>query len=162
LRTPLNSIVGWSEILSHDVVGEEETKQAIDIIYRNARAQVQLIDDLLDMSRVITGNFRIEPGPVSAEALIRDAIASVRYAAQTKDIGLKVKIDPEADRIYGDAERIRQVFWNLLANAIKFTPSGGTVTVLARKVEANVEVSVVDTGEGIDTNFLPHVFDRFR
>ena len=162
IRTPLNAILGWTQILKSGVTDENDLKEGLDIIDRNARVQIQIIEDLLDMSRIISGKVRLDVRRLDLAAVVRAAIETVRPAADAKGIGIRAALDPLADPISGDPSRLQQVFWNLLSNAIKFTPSGGQVHVRLERVNSHVEVSVIDTGEGIKPEFLPYVFDRFR
>jgi PAS domain S-box-containing protein len=164
LRSPLSAILGWTQILlKHDAsIGAKELRRAIEVIDRNARAQVQLIDDLLDLSRIMTGKLRLDLQQIGMLDVVRAAIESAEPAAQAKDIRLKSILDPAANAtVSADAGRLQQVVWNLLTNAIKFTPKGGQVQVLLQRVNSHIELSVSDTGIGIPPNFLPHVFDRF-
>ena len=164
LRSPLSAILGWTQILlKHDAsIGAKELRRAIEVIDRNARAQVQLIDDLLDLSRIMTGKLRLDCSRSGCWMSSRAAIESAEPAAQAKDIRLKSILDPAANAtVSADAGRLQQVVWNLLTNAIKFTPKGGRVQVLLQRVNSHIELSVSDTGIGIPPNFLPHVFDRF-
>ncbi|MBE7211830.1 MAG: response regulator, partial [Gluconacetobacter diazotrophicus] len=167
LRTPLNAILGWANVLkdAEAQANVTEVAQAVEVIERNARAQVQLIEDLLDMSRIISGKARLEIDSLSLARIIAEAVESVRHAAELKGITIVEATDPLAPPIYGDASRLRQVFWNLLSNAIKFTPRNGRIEV--RQVQAphadgEAEVTVRDSGQGIPEDFLPYVFDRFR
>lgn len=163
LRTPLNAIIGWSHMLGNGRLDEATRARAVATIERNAQAQAQLIEDILDVSRVITGKLRLNIEPVDAAAVINAAIDSVQLAADSKGIQLEVTLDPSARRVSGDANRLQQIVWNLLSNAIKFTPSGGHVKVRLERVEdTTVRITVSDTGEGISADFLPFIFDRFR
>ena len=162
LRTPLNAILGYARMLQTDSIAPEKRQRAIDVIERNAVAQNQLVEDLLDMSRITTGKVRLEPEPVAIAAIVRDAIEGIRPAADAKRIGVDIELDPFAGTIRADASRLQQVFWNVLTNAVKFTPDGGHVTVLLRRLDVCVEVVVTDTGIGISPDFLPYVFDPFR
>jgi signal transduction histidine kinase/ActR/RegA family two-component response regulator len=163
LRTPLNAILGWAQVLRlGDSTTPEMLRDGIDTIERNARSQAQIIDDLLDMSRIISGKIRLDVQQLDLAGVIRDAVATVQPAADAKEIRLQTLLDPLAGPITGDPNRLRQVFWNLLSNAVKFTPRGGRVQVVLERVNSHLEVSVIDSGEGIDPSFLPHVFDRFR
>ena len=162
LRTPLNAVLGWAHILQAGKLQPDELKQGLDAIERNARVQAQIIEDLLDMSRILSGKIRLNIGQVDLAVILNDAIDTVRAAAEAKGVRLQAIFDPSAGPISGDADRLRQVFWNLLNNAIKFTPKGGQARVLLERVKSQIEVSVIDTGEGIAPEFLPYVFDRFQ
>ncbi len=162
LRTPLNSIVGWTELIRNKEIEPEEVDEAIEVIFRNAHSQVQLITDLLDVSRIITGKLHIDPVSVDVWTVVTEAVSSVKLAAKAKGLTLVQDGEAFALTIEGDRDRLRQVVWNLLTNAIRFTPRGGVVTVRARRLDAQVEIAVIDDGEGIDPGFLPHVFERFR
>jgi PAS domain S-box-containing protein len=161
LRTPLNAIFGWSQILKMDDEDPETVREGIDVIDRNVRLQTQLIEDLLDMSRIISGKIRLDVQRVDLCELIDNAIESVKPAADGKGLQIEKFIDPLAGPVTGDPGRLQQVLWNLLTNAIKFTPKGGRVHVILQRVNSHVELSVEDSGEGIDPNFLPYLFDRF-
>ncbi len=162
LRTPLMAILGWANILNSGEFDAVTTTSALETIERNARAQVKLIDDLLDVSRIITGKLRLDVHQVELAEVIESAIASVRPAAQAKGIHLQILLDSKAGPISGDADRLRQVMWNLLTNAIKFTPKQGRVQVRLERINSHVEIVVSDNGQGIEPEFLPLVFDRFR
>jgi hypothetical protein len=162
LRTPLTSILGWAHLLQSGDYDAASVKSALETIERNARAQNQLIDDLLDVSRIITGKLRLDVSVVDLSAVIEAAVDAVRPAAEAKEIRLQVLLDPSAGAVSGDADRLQQVIWNLLTNAVKFTPKGGRVQVRLERVNSHVEIIVGDTGQGVAPEFLPHVFDRFR
>jgi PAS domain S-box-containing protein len=163
LRTPLNAILGWAQILKRPDERDEETvEQGVEVIERNARAQAQLIADLLDMSRIISGKIRLDVRSVNLAEVIEASITAMRPAADAKGIEVHGVLDSMVGPVSGDAHRLQQVLWNLLANAVKFTPKGGRVQVVLERVESYVEVSVVDNGQGISRDFLPHVFERFR
>jgi PAS domain S-box-containing protein len=162
LRTPLNAVLGWANILRHGNLQGEELKQGLDIIERNARVQAQIIDDLLDMSRIISGKVRLDVQWIELSAVLNESIETLRSTAQAKGVYLQARLDPFARPIYGDPNRLQQVFWNLLNNAIKFTPKDGKVEVLLKHASTEVQVSVIDTGEGIAPEFLPYIFDRFQ
>ncbi|HMO24986.1 MAG TPA: PAS domain S-box protein, partial [Tepidisphaeraceae bacterium] len=162
LRTPLNAILGWSQILAGGTRDQQEFLEAVRTIERNARAQTQIIEDLLDMSRIISGKVRLDVQRLDLATVVREAVESVRPSADAKGIRLQAVLDPRAGPVTGDPARLQQVLWNLLTNAVKFTPKGGRVQVLLERVNSHLEVSVIDTGEGISPEFLPHVFDRFR
>ncbi len=161
LRTPLTSILGWAHLLRTGRLDEAAAVRAIEIIERNARAQTQLIDDLLDVSRIITGKLRLNARPTDFAPIINAAIDSARPAAEAKAIQLN-KVFDAAGIVSGDPDRLQQIVWNLISNAIKFTPEGGHVSVRLERNDSHVLVSVRDTGKGISAGFLPHVFDRFR
>ncbi len=162
LRTPLTSIVGWAEMLGKAKLAPVISSRAIEVIRRNARMQVQMVDDLLDVSRIITGKLRMNVQPVDLGTIIIAAVEGVRPAAEAREIRLKLQLDSPAGQVSGDPDRLQQVAWNLISNAIKFTPKGGSVLVSLARVESHIEVTVSDTGQGIAPEFLPHVFDRFR
>ena len=162
LRTPLNAIVGWSGMLRSGRLDEPTTTRAMEIIDRNARAQTQLIDDILDVSRIITGKLRVEAVPVELVPVIEAAIDSIQPAINSKAITLDLSLDPEVGPVPGDSDRLQQVVWNLLANAVKFTPPKGRIEVSLRPLDGEAEIVVRDSGQGISAAFLPYVFDRFR
>lgn len=162
LRNPLNSVLGWTELLRRAPEDEETRTQAVEAIERGARAQTRLIDDLLDMSRIISGKLRLDVQTVDLAPLVQAAVETIQPGAEAKAIRIEQVIDPLAGPIKGDASRLLQIFWNLLSNAVKFTPRGGKVQVHLERVNSHVELSVSDTGVGIVPEFLPHVFDRFR
>ncbi len=162
LRTPLNAILGWANVLRGDPADVEGVAEGLTIIERNARAQNQIIEDLLDMSRIISGKVRLDVHRMDLAPIVEAAIETVRPAATAKGIRVQTVLDPTARPVSGDPNRLQQVFWNLLSNAIKFTPRGGRVQVLLERVHSHLEVSIIDTGKGIEADFLPHVFDRFR
>jgi PAS domain S-box-containing protein len=163
LRTPLTSILGWASILKDQGArNEDELRSGLGSIERNARAQAQIVGDILDVSRIITGKLHIETRPIELAALVQSAVDTMRPAAQAKDITLSTALDPEAGLVLGDPARVQQIVWNLVSNAIKFTPRGGSVAVRLAQVGQQVEVSVRDSGMGISPQFLPHVFERFR
>jgi len=161
LRTPLNAILGWTQLLKRDQQDPEMLSEAISVIERNARAQTQLIEDLLDMSRIVSGNVRLDVQRVELSEIINAAMEGVKPTAETKGVRLEKVIDRLVGSISGDPARLQQVLWNLLTNAIKFTPKGGKVRVFAEVMQSHVEISVADTGEGISPDFLPHLFERF-
>jgi PAS domain S-box-containing protein len=162
LRTPLNAILGWAGILRRNSADANTTAQAVETIERNARAQTQLIEDLLDVSRIITGRMRLDVQPVEVPVVIQAAVDAIRPAADAKEIHLQVLLDPRAGPVSGDASRLQQIVWNLLSNAVKFTPKGGKVQVRLERINSHIEITVGDTGKGISSEFLPYVFDRFR
>jgi signal transduction histidine kinase len=162
LRTPLNAILGWTHLLRARAGDPRQLAEGLEIIERNARVQTQIVDDLLEMSRIISGKLRLDVQPLDLGAVIDAAIDTVRPAAGAKDIHIETAIDRQAGLIGGDPGRIQQILWNVLSNAIKFTPRGGRVRVALTRVETHVEVIVSDTGQGIKADFLPYLFDRFR
>src|ERR1700674_1408938 len=162
LRTPLSAILGWSTILSKGQSDQATVANAIAAIERNAKSQAQLIEDLLDVSRIISGNLRLDVKPIALTTVVKAAMDSVQPAADAKEIQLQMIVDPTADNARGDAVRLQQVIWNLLSNSIKFTPKGGQVTVKVDRADSMAQVTVTDTGEGIIAEFLPYVFDRFK
>jgi signal transduction histidine kinase/ActR/RegA family two-component response regulator len=162
LRTPLSAILGWSQVLKRRSMNEAELHHALDIIERNARMQTQLIEDLLDMSRITSGKIRLDIQPVQPESFIEAALETVRLAASAKGVRVEKMLDPAAGPVSGDPNRLQQVVWNLLSNAIKFTPKDGKVQILLQRVNSHIEISVSDTGIGIAPQFLRHVFERFR
>jgi PAS domain S-box-containing protein len=161
LRTPLNAIMGWAQLLVTSTMTPEEMREAGEIIERNARTQKQLVDDLLDMSRIISGKLRLDVQRVEPTSFIEAAIDTVRPSAVAKDICIEQMLDPIAGQIVGDPARLQQVVWNLLINAIKFTPKGGRVQVLLQRVNSHIELTISDTGQGISPEFLPQLFSRF-
>jgi PAS domain S-box-containing protein len=162
LRTPLAAILGWSKLLRAGSLDAATAARALEAVERNAEAQKQLIDDILDVSRIITGKLRLDVRPVSLGPVVEGALDSVRPAADAKGIRLRVSVEPRLGAVAGDPDRLRQAVWNLLTNAVKFTPEGGTVEVSVGRTDASGVVMVTDTGPGIDPEFLPYVFDRFR
>jgi two-component system, chemotaxis family, CheB/CheR fusion protein len=162
LRTPLNAILGWSHMLMRGTLDEETTRRALDTIARNAAAQNQLISDLLDVSRIISGQLRFQKRAVDLIPVINAAADTVRLAADAKRLELSLKLDSSAGMISGDAARLQQIVSNLLTNAVKFTSRSGRVDVQLKRQDTSVLITVADTGEGISPDFLPYVFDRFR
>jgi PAS domain S-box-containing protein len=162
LRTPLNAVLGWANILRHGNLQGEELQQGLDTIERNARVQGQLIEDLLDMSRIISGKVRLDVQMIDLRAVLNEAIETLRATAKAKGVRLQAFKHPLPLPIASDPNRLQQVFWNLLHNAIKFTPKDGKVHVQLQRFDSHLEVSVIDTGEGIASDFLPYVFERFR
>jgi PAS domain S-box-containing protein len=162
LRTPLNAIVGWTRILRSSKIEEDDRKKGLEVIDRNARAQARLIDDLLDISRIISGKLTLDVQQVDLHEVIDGALAAVMPAADARGIRVHSVLDSRTASVVGDPNRLQQVVWNLLSNAVKFTPRGGKVQVILERVDSHVEIKVIDSGQGIHPDFLPHVFDRFR
>jgi PAS domain S-box-containing protein len=162
LRTPLTAILGWARLLESGTLEGDISKQAIETIWRNAKAQAQIVDDILDVSRIITGNLYLELHPLEVVPVVENAINVVRPTADAKGIRIDAELDGVPAVVSGDANRLQQVIWNLLSNAVKFTESGGHVLVKLRQAGAAIEISVTDSGQGISRDFLPYVFDRFR
>jgi PAS domain S-box-containing protein len=162
LRTPLTSILGWSNLLASGNLDEKASQRATETILRSARAQRQLIDDLLDMSRIITGKLRLSVHPVELAPIIEAVVDSVRPAADSREIHLQTELETLMSPVSGDPDRIQQIIWNLLTNAIKFTPKGGRINVRLQRLHSHIEITVSDTGQGIAPEFLVHVFERFR
>lgn len=162
LRTPLNVMLGWIQLLRLRLQDPEERSRAVDVLERNVRSQAQTIMNLLDASRIITGRMHVGSRRVHLERVIHRGIESLRSAAAAKHVTLAVDLAPEEDSVYGDAARLQQVVWNLVSNAVRFTPAGGTVTVRLRQTDHHAEIEVADTGIGIPHDLLPFVFDRFR
>ena len=161
IRTPLNAILGWAELLKPGESTNEELTEGLNVIRRNARAQVSLIEDLLDMSRIISGKIRLDVQRVELAAAISAAVEIVQLSADAKGVRIEIVADPLAGPVSGDPNRVQQMIWNLLSNAIKFTPRGGKVQITVERVNSHIELSVSDTGAGIDPAYLPSVFERF-
>jgi signal transduction histidine kinase/CheY-like chemotaxis protein len=162
LRTPLSAILGWSQLLASTNLDEQQSKRAVETILRNARAQAEIINDLLDISRIITGKLRLDVRSVELARMIEAVVDGVRPAADARNIHLQTAIDPQISPISGDPDRLQQIIWNLVSNAIKFTPPGGRVEVRLERIDSHVEITISDTGQGIGPELLLHVFDRFR
>ncbi|HEY9834400.1 MAG TPA: response regulator [Stenomitos sp.] len=162
LRSPLNAMLGWTRLLNSRKFDEATTVRALQTIERSAKSQAQLVEDLLDVSRIIQGKLRLNTCPVQLVSVIEAVMETVRPAAQAKEIGLQSVLDPTSGLVAGDSDRLQQVIWNLVSNAIKFTPKGGCVQVRLETVNSQVEITVTDTGKGIDPEFVPYVFERFR
>jgi signal transduction histidine kinase/ActR/RegA family two-component response regulator len=161
LRTPLSPILAWSRMLRSRTIDERKREQAIESIERNARAQAQLIDDLLDVSRIVSGKLRLDIRAVDLRSVIDSAVDSLRPAADAKQVHLETRFDSGAEHASGDPQRLQQVVWNLISNAIKFTPRGGRVDVHLKRSNSDVEIAVSDTGQGLAPEFFPHLFERF-
>lgn len=162
LRTPLNAIVGWAQMLQRGHLDEASSGRAVEVIDRNARLLTQLVSDLLDMSRIISGKLRLDVQPVDPRAVVEAAVESVQPAADAKAITLVRRVEGDIGTVMADASRLQQVAWNLLSNAIKFTQGGGRVEVRLARGDGLLEIAVSDTGQGIPPEFLPYLFDRFR
>jgi PAS domain S-box-containing protein len=162
VRTPLNAMLGWATILQKKQCTEQEVREGAEVIARNCRAQAQLLEDVLEVSRIVTGKLRLEVKPCDLTSVIHAAIEVVRPAANAKQINVTAAIDPSASPSVCDDVRIQQVVWNLLSNAVKFTPKGGCVQVVLDREESQARISVRDNGQGIEPGLLPYVFDRFR
>ncbi|MEO6185020.1 MAG: ATP-binding protein [Steroidobacteraceae bacterium] len=162
LRTPLNAVLGWTHLLRKRSGHSDEVTNGLAVIERNARSQAKIIGDLLDMSRIISGKVHLEVQPVDMSAVIEATIETMQHAADAKAIRLSFEPGDEPSVVRGDPNRLQQVLWNLLTNAVKFTPHGGQVAVKLTQTDRHAQVEVADSGEGIDAGFLPHIFDRFR
>ncbi|HSB09871.1 MAG TPA: response regulator [Blastocatellia bacterium] len=162
LRTPLNSILGWAHLLRSGALDSDSNSRALHTIERNTKLLAQIIEDLLDVSRIITGKLRLDVKLLDMGPVVQAALDAVRPAIEAKKINARVSIDPFAGPIAGDASRLQQIVWNLLSNAIKFTPGGGSVEIRLDRRDSSADITVSDTGEGISPAFLPYVFDRFR
>lgn len=161
LRTPLTAVLGWVRMLRAGKLDPETQAKALEVIDRNVRSQAQLIEDLLDISRITMGKLRLDVRPVQPAAVITAAVESLRFAADARQVRIQTVLDSNAGPIAGDFERLQQVVWNLLSNAIKFTPKGGRVQIVLERVNSHIEIRVSDTGRGIKPEFLPNIFDRF-
>jgi PAS domain S-box-containing protein len=162
LRTPLNAIVGWAQLLRTRPATQEQLAKGLETIERNARVQAQLIEDLLDMSRITSGKLRLDIQRLHPAGIVESAVETLATAAEAKGIRVETIVDPSAGPIMGDPGRLQQVMWNLLSNAIKFTPRGGKVQVVLERVNSHIELSVADSGCGVKPEFMPHLFERFR
>ena len=162
LRSPLNAILGYAALLRYSGLDAQKVKQAAEVIERSGKAQAQLIDDLLDTARIISGKLRLEVGPVDLVSVIEQAVQTIHPAADAKGISLETNLPSEIGQITGDPARLQQVVWNLLSNAVKFTPQGGRVEARLERVDPHIRITVSDTGKGISPDFLPYVFDRFQ
>ncbi len=162
LRTPLNAMLGWLSLLESGELPLSKRVQAMETVTRNARVQAQLVEDLLDVSRIVSGKMRLDVQPVDPLEVVEAALATVQPAAAAKGIRIQPVLDPNAGPVMGDPSRLQQVLWNLLTNAVKFTPKDGRIQVRLQRVESSIEIGVTDSGSGIRAEFLPHVFERFR
>ncbi|MBV8453341.1 MAG: response regulator, partial [Deltaproteobacteria bacterium] len=162
LRNPLNSIVGWAGLLRSGKLDEKTIARAVDAILRGAQAQDQIISDLLDIARIVNGRLRLDIRPVQLIEVLESTIDAIRPTAEAKQIRLQALLDPSASPLAGDPDRLRQVFWNLLSNAVKFTLKNGRIQIVSQRLNSHIEIVVSDSGIGIEPEFLPYVFDRFR
>jgi PAS domain S-box-containing protein len=162
LRTPLNAVLGWARILEAEALSPDKVRHAAEVISRNASLQARLVEELLDLSRVVSGKFRIEARSLNIASVVEAAAEAFKPAAAAKGIHLQIVLDAGGGPILGDPDRLQQVVWNLISNAIKFTNKGGRVQVTLRRANSQVEIGVADSGAGIAADFLPYVFDRFR
>jgi CheY-like chemotaxis protein/two-component sensor histidine kinase len=162
LRTPLNAILGYSRMLRSGILNDDRKEQALETLERNATSLTQMVEDVLDVSRIAAGKIRLHIQPVDLATVLRDALATVTPAADSKGVRLEPILEAHAGPVSGDPDRLQQVVWNLLSNAVKFTPRGGRVQLRLQRVNSHVEVTVSDTGIGIREDFLPHLFERFR
>jgi signal transduction histidine kinase/DNA-binding response OmpR family regulator len=162
LRTPLTSILGWSNLLQRSEQSDPTLAQGLRVILRNAKAQSHIIDDLLDVSRMLTGNLQLDMHPVDLGPIVAEVVDAVCATAEEKDLRLSITLDSQCGPVYGDEKRLRQIIWNLLSNAVKFTPQGGSVEVELTQLESCIQLAVRDSGQGVTPQFLPYIFDRFR
>jgi CheY-like chemotaxis protein/nitrogen-specific signal transduction histidine kinase len=162
LRTPLNPILGWVKLLQSGKLDSTKTTEALATIERNARLQIQLVNDLLSVSKILSGKLILNPTPIDLTNIITSAMDSVRLAARAKSIEIVTILDSGVALVFGDPKRLRQVIWNLLSNAVKFTPFAGRVTICLEQIDSYAQIQVSDTGKGIKAEFLPYIFDYFR
>nr|WP_246357223.1 HAMP domain-containing sensor histidine kinase [Pyxidicoccus fallax] len=163
LRTPLNAVLGWASVLRQRKLDANMTQKALETIERNARVQARLVEDLLDLGRVVSGKLKVGMRPLEPRAFIQAALETVRSAAEARHVTLEAELDgADGLSVSGDPERLQQVVWNLLANAVKFTPAGGRVMVRAQGLDGQLLIEVQDTGMGIPAEFMPHLFERFQ
>ena len=161
LRTPLNAVLGYARMLRSKAIAEERVPQALEVLERNATALTQIVEDVLDVSRIVSGKVRLNVQPVDLPAVLNSSIETVKPSADARNIRIQCTIDPTG-AVSGDPDRLQQVIWNVLSNAVKFTPKGGRIQVRLERVNSHVEVVVSDTGVGIQPEFLPHIFERFQ
>src|SRR6185436_13686983 len=159
---PLNAILGYSRMLRSGILKEDRKEQALETLERNATSLTQMVEDVLDVSRIAAGKIRLHIQPVDLATVLRDAVATITPAADAKGVRLESILEPQAGPVSGDPDRLQQVVWNLLSNAVKFTPRGGRVQLRLQRVNSHVELTVSDTGIGIREEFVPHLFERFR
>jgi signal transduction histidine kinase len=162
LRTPLNAVLGYARMLQSGAIATEKVSQALDVIDRNATALAQIVEDVLDVSRIVLGKARLRVQPTDVTAVVEDAVATVKPAADAKGLHVKCSLGDGTATVAGDHSRLQQVVWNLLTNAVKFTPRGGTVDIRVEQHESHVTIVVSDTGIGFSPSFRPHLFERFR
>jgi signal transduction histidine kinase/ActR/RegA family two-component response regulator len=162
LRSPLNPILGWARLLQTREFQPAEIKKAIATIERNAKLQAQLIEDLLDVSRILQGKLNLNMFPVNLVLVIEAGLETVRLAAEAKEIQIQTRLDASVGKVLGDSGRLQQVIWNLLSNAVKFTPEGGKIAIQLERIDTQAQITISDTGKGISPDFLPHVFEYFR
>jgi signal transduction histidine kinase/ActR/RegA family two-component response regulator len=161
LRTPINAILGWSKMMADNRLDENGQRRALETIHRNAQAQTQLIEDILDVSRIISGKLKLDVRPVELSAIVEAATEAVLPSAQAKEIRIQKAIDSGLNIVSGDPHRLQQIIWNILSNAVKFTPKGGFVQIRLQRLNSHIEISIADTGIGISPEMLPFIFDRF-
>ena len=162
LRSPLTAIVGWADVIRQGNATQAQIQHGVEVIRHNARAQAQLIGDLLDLSRIVTGKMRLAPEVVDLGPVIHATVELVKSSADARSVEISCSIEALSERVHGDPARLQQIIWNLLSNAVKFTPPGGRIEVTLLRTDGDLEVRISDTGKGIPADFLPHVFERFR